>query len=125
MARETILAREGKVNPINALKSGQRPNDDDRRKNLRDNYETVVKDLSRYYGDMRNVEYGYSFDGSDSNGNPVSGTMVRFTDSRGNWGREAYFSDDGFIVRKSSAPGRNTSTFTKLSAYKMSNKVKK
>lgn len=123
MAKETISAREGKVNPINALKRGKMLSDDDRRKNLRDNFETIVKDLSRYYGEMRNVVYGYSFEGSDSHGKPVSGTMVRFTDSSGNWGREAYFSDDGFVVRRTIY--RNESTFTKLSAYKMRNKIKK
>lgn len=123
MASEITIARESKANPINALKrtlGGGKATDDDRKNYFTTNRDSIISGLSRYYGQMSNVQYAGSFSGKDTDGKTISGTKVRYTDSRGHWGQEARYSDDGYVVNGGRVGmGNGEYWYTKLSRYKI------
>ena len=65
---------------------------------------------------MTNVQFAGDFSGTDDDGKVITGTKVRYTDSRGHWGQEARYSDDGYVV---DGMGNGEYWYAKLSRYKL------
>lgn len=65
------------------------------------NRQDIIKGLSKYYGNIKNITFRSTFSSKDTDGNPISGAWVSYSTTDGRFNQDAYISDDGYIVNVS------------------------
>ena len=62
------------------------------------NRQDIIKGLSTYYGNIKNITFRSTFSSKDVNDKPISGAWVSYSTTDGKFNQDAYISNDGYIV---------------------------